>query len=96
MVQYVAGGGGAVAHIEVSEGTDEHFVDGGDETFLKGLVGLVVLVEDSDGNIMGVAKVGDMGSRRNRWDGRLGTGVDQSNEVRGQECCIHDGGDGEV
>ena len=27
----------------------------------NGLVGLVVLVEDSDGNVMGIAKVGDMG-----------------------------------
>ena len=66
MVQNGAGGGGAVSHVAVAEGTDENFVDGGDENFPKGLVGLVVLVENGGGDVMGVAKVGDLGPRRDR------------------------------
>ena len=56
-------------------GPDEHFVDGGDEHFPKGLVGLVVLVEYEGGNFMGVLKAGDLGARRDRWDGGIGAGL---------------------
>ena len=45
-----------------AEGTEKNFVDGGDDHLPKGLVGLVVFVEDGGGNVMGVAKVGDMGA----------------------------------
>ena len=96
MVQDGVGGGGAVAHVEVAEGTDEHFVDRWDEHFPKGLVGAIVLFEDDGGNVMGVAKVGDMGDWRDRWDGGLGTGVDRSDEGRGEECFVHDRGDIEL
>ena len=61
MVQDGAGGGGDVAHVAVAEGPDENFVDGGDEHFPKGLVDLVILVEDGGGDVMSVAKVGDLG-----------------------------------
>ena len=77
----------------MSEVTDENFVDRGDDHFLMGLVGGIVLVEDCGGHVMVVAKVGDLGSRRNRWYGGLGAGVNRSNEGRGLECCVHDGGD---
>ena len=92
MVQYGVGGGGAVAHVAVAEGQDENFVDGGGENLLKGLVGSVVLVEDGGGNVMGEAEVGDMGPRRDRWDGGLSDGFDRSDEERGRERCLHDGG----
>ena len=62
VIQYGAGGGGAIADVAVAEGTDEHFVDGGNEHLLKGLVGGIVLVEYCGGNVMGVAKVGDLGA----------------------------------
>ena len=83
MVQDGAGGGGSIAHISVAEVTDEHFVDVGDEHLKKGLVSLMVLVKDCGCDIMGVAKVGDLGGRRDRWDGRLGAGVKRSNETCG-------------
>ena len=83
MIQDGAGGCGDIAPIAVEEGTDEHFVDGGDEHMTKGLVGAVVLVEDGSGNIMGVAKVGDLGARRDIWDGGIGAGVDRNDEGRG-------------
>ena len=57
-----AGGGGSVSHVAVAEGTDEHFVDSGDELLLKGLVITIVLVGDDGINVMGVARVGDIGS----------------------------------
>ena len=41
---------------------DEHFVNSGNEHLPKGLVGLVVLVEDGGGDVMGVSKVGDLGA----------------------------------
>ena len=62
MVQDCAGGGGAVAHLAMAEGTDEHFVDSGDENFPKGLVDSIVLVEDGGGNVMGAAEVGGLGA----------------------------------
>ena len=62
MVQDGAGGGGAVFHVAVAEGTDENFVDGGDENLSKGRVGAIVILEDFGGNVMGVAKVGDLGA----------------------------------
>ena len=96
MVQYGAGGGGAVSHVAVAEGKDEHFVNEGNEHFSKGLVGAIVLVEDYGGSFTGVAKVGDMGARRGRWDGGIGTGVNQINESCGQECCVHSGRDSEL
>ena len=40
---------------------------------------------------MSVSQVGDMGDRRNRWDGGLGAGVDGSDEGRFQECSVHGG-----
>ena len=79
-----AGGGGAVSHVAVTEGTDENFVNGGDKNLPKGLVGLVVLIEDGGVNVMGVAKVDDLGARRNIWDGGLGAGVDRSDEGHGR------------
>ena len=90
-----AGGGGVVAHVAVAEGTDEHFVNGRDEHFPKGLVGAIVIVEDGGGNLMGVAKVGEVGARRDIWYGGLSGGVDRSDEGRGREWCVHSGGDSE-
>ena len=95
MVQYGAGGGDAIAHVAAAEGTDENFVDGNDEHLSKGLVVVIILIEDCGGNFMGVAKVGNLGTQRNRWDGGLGAGVNQRDESRGQECCVHDGGNSE-
>ena len=46
----------------MAEGTDEHFVDSGDENFPKGLVDSIVLVEDGGGNVMGAAEVGGLGA----------------------------------
>ena len=46
----------------MAEGPDENFVDGGNEHFPKGLVSSAVLAEDSGGDVMGVSKVGDLGS----------------------------------
>ena len=63
MVQDGAGGGGGVSHIAVAEGTHEHFVDGGNEHFPKGLVGVIVLIDEDGGKVMGVAKVGDLGDQ---------------------------------
>ena len=96
MVQDGAGGGGAVTDAAVAEGTDEHFADGGDDHLPKGLVGSVVLVEDGGDDVMGVAKVGDLGPRRDILNGRLGAQVDRSNEGRGRECSVHGGRDGEL
>ena len=96
MVQDGAGGGSAVAHVVVAEGTDEHFVDGGDEHLSKGLVGAIVLLEDRSGNVMGVTKVGDLGARHDRWDGGIGAGVNRIDERCGQECCVHSGGYSEL
>ena len=62
----------------------------------KCLVGSVVLVEDGGGNVVGVSKVGDIGDRRDQWGGGIGDEVDRSDEGRGQECCVHGGGDSEV
>ena len=62
MVQDGTGGSGSVAQVSVAEGTDEHFGDGGDDHLRKGLVSLAVLGEDGGGNVMGVAKVGDLGA----------------------------------
>ena len=79
----------------MAEVLDKHFVDGSDDHFPKGLVDLVVLIEDSGGDVMGVLKVGDLGDRRDRWDGGLGAGVGRSDEGCGQECCVHGRGYGE-
>ena len=46
----------------MAEGTDEYVIDGKNEDFPKGLIGAIVLVGDSGGNVMGVAKVGDLGA----------------------------------
>ena len=89
MVQDGAGGGGSVAPAAVAEGTDKHFVDSSNKHLLKGLVGAIILVEDGGGNVMGLAKVGDLGTRRNRWDGGIGARVDRSDEGCGQECYVH-------
>ena len=83
MVQNGAVGGGSVAHVAVAEGTDEHFVYGGDEHLSKVLVGAIVLVEDCSGNVMDVTKVGDLGDQRDRCDGGIGAGVNRSDESRG-------------
>ena len=96
MVQDGAGCGGAVSHVAVVEGTDEHFFNDGNEHFPKGLFGAIVPVEDGGGNVMGVSKVRDLGAQRNRWDSRLGAGVDRSDEGRGEECFVHDRGDIEL
>ena len=96
MVHDGAGGGGAVSHVAMVEGTDEHFVDGGDENLPKGIVGAIILFEDGGGNAMGVAKIGDLGPRRDRWDGGIGARVDQSNEGRGRECCVHIRGESDL
>ena len=61
MVKDGAVGGVALAHVAVAEGTDEYVIDGKNEHFPKGLIGAIVLVGDSGGNVMGVAKVGDLG-----------------------------------
>ena len=45
---------------------------------------------------MGVAKVGDLETRRNGRDGGLGNRVDGSNKGRRQECFVHGRGDGEL
>ena len=58
----------------------ERCVDGGDENLPKGLVSLAVIVEEGGGNVIGIAKLGDMGDRHDRCDGGLGAGVDRSNE----------------
>ena len=47
----------------MAERPDEHFVEGVNGNLPKGLVGLVVLVEDGGGDVMGVSKVGDLGDR---------------------------------
>ena len=80
----------------MAEGPDEHFVDGGDENFPKGIVSTIVLFEDGGDNAMGVAKIGDLGPRRDRWDGGIGARVDQSDEGRGRKCCVHSRGDSEL
>ena len=96
MVQDGTGGGDAVSHIYVAEGTDEYFVDVRDKHFSKGLVVTIVLVEDGGGNLMGVAKVGDRGDQRNRLDSGLSAVVNRSDEGRGRGCCVHGGGDSEL
>ena len=63
---------------------------------MKGLVGAIVLVEDCGGNVMDVAKVGDLGDRSGSWDGGIGAGVNRSDEGSGQECCVQRGGDSEL
>ena len=85
MVQDGTGGGGAVAHIAVVEGTDEHFVDVSNQYFPKGRFCLIVLVEGGGGDNMGIAKVGDMGGHCNIWDGGVGVGVERINEGRVRE-----------
>ena len=84
MIQDGAGGGGAVAHVAVAEKTGGNFVDGGDEHLSKGLVGAIVLVEDCDGDVIGVSKVGDMGNRHDIWDGGIGSKVNRRDEIRGR------------
>ena len=83
-------------HTYEAKRPDEHFVDSGDEHLPKVLVGLVVLVEDGGGGVMGVSKVGDLGDRRDRWNGGIVDGVNWSNESRGRDCCVHGGGESEL
>ena len=90
------GASAAISHVAVADRTDEHLVDGSDENFLKGLDGAIVLVENGCGNVMGVAKVGDLGDRRDRWNGGIVDGVNWSNESRGRDCCVHGGGESEL
>ena len=90
------GGGGAVANVAVADGTDKNFVDGGDYHLSKGLVGAIVRVEDFGGNVMGVAKVGDLGARIGSWDSGIGAGANHSDEISCRYCCVHGGGDSEL
>ena len=96
MVQDVAGDGGIVANVVVAERTDKNFVDGCDYHLSKGLVGAIVLVEDCGGNVMGVVKVGDLGSRSGSCNCGLGSGVNRSDKISGQECCVYGRGYSEL
>ena len=78
------------------ERPDDNFVNGGNDHLPKGLVGLVTLVEDNGGDVMGLSKVGDIAAQCNQWDGGLGAGVDKSDEGCSRECCVHGGGDVEL
>ena len=44
----------------------ERCVDGGDKNLPKGLASLAVIVEEGGGNVIGIAKLGDMGDRHDR------------------------------
>ena len=96
MIQNGAGGGGAVSHVVVAEGPDDHLVNSGDSNLTKCLVVLVVLVKDSGGNVMGLSQVGDVGAGRDRWDGGIGAGVDGKDEGCVRECSVQGWVDGKV
>ena len=53
----------------MAERLDEHFVNSGDDRLPKGLVGLVVLIEDGGGNVMGVPEIGDLGAQHDQFLG---------------------------
>ena len=61
MVQDGTGGCEAVSDILVSERVYEHFVNGGQKHFSKGLVGAVVLVEEYSRGGESIAKFVDLG-----------------------------------
>ena len=69
MVQDRTGGCEAVSDVLMSEGADEHFVDGGEKSFLKSLVGAIVLIEDCGGSVESIAKFGDLDASGVCWDG---------------------------
>ena len=62
MFQDGTGGCEAVSDVLVSEIAYEHFVDGGQKKFPKGLVGAVVLVEECSRSIESILKFGDLGA----------------------------------
>ena len=76
MVQDGTGGCEAVSDVLVSEGADEHFIDGGDKNLSKSLVGAIVLVEECGGGVESIAKVSDLGASGVGWDDGYRAGVD--------------------
>ena len=58
----------ALSDALVSEGADEHFVDGGEKNFSKSLVSAVVLVEECGGCVESIAKFDDLGASGFGWD----------------------------
>ena len=76
MFQYSTGGCEAVSDVLLSEGKDEHFVDGGEKNLSKSLVGAIVLVEECEGGVKRIAKFGDLGASGVGWDDGYRAGVD--------------------
>ena len=68
MVQDCTGGCEAVSDVLVSEGADEHFVDGGEKNLLKSLVGMIILVEECGGGVESIAKFSDLVASGVGWD----------------------------
>ena len=80
MVQDTTGGCEAISDVLVSEGTDEHFVDGGEKNLSKSLVGAIVLIEERRGGVKNIAKFGDLGASGVGWDDGYRARVDGHDE----------------
>ena len=76
MVLDCTGGCEALSDALVSEGADEHFVDGGDNNLSKSLVGAIILIEECGGGVESIAKFGDLGASGVGWDDGYRAGVD--------------------
>ena len=78
------GGSKAVSDILVSEGANEHFVDGGEKNLSMSLVGAIVLVEECGGGVESILKFNDLGASGVGWvDGYIAV-VDRHNKIDGR------------
>ena len=91
VIQYGAGGDGAISDIIVSEGADEQFVNGGDKNLSESLVGAIVLVEECVGGVERIAKFSDLGDRGVGWDDGFRAGVDRQDEGSGRQGVVDSG-----
>ena len=84
MVQDCTAGCEAVSDVFVLEGSDEHFVNGGEKNLSKSLVSATVLVEECGGCVESMAKFVDLGASGVGWDDEYIARVDGHNKRDGR------------
>ena len=84
MVQDCTSSCEAISDVLVSEGADEHFVDGGEKNFSKSLVGAIVFVEECGGGVESIEEFGDLDASGFGWDDGYRAGVDGHNKRDGR------------
>ena len=62
MIEDGTGGGGTVSHVFMTERTDEHINQGGEENLAEGFVSAIILVEECSSNAVRIAEFGDLGA----------------------------------